>query len=940
MQLRRLLATQTSIVAALCLTSLFGCNGSSDPTDISPPVISLQGQETVTLELGDEFVDEGATALDDNDGAIAVSVTGEVNNLVVGDYVLIYSATDSAGNTEQAERTVSVIDTTAPELILNGNLQIDLEYGTVYEEPGYTASDYGNGEVFIEVSGEVDEYSLGQYTLTYEARDESGNVTQAQRQINVIDTTAPDIALIGEATLSVLQNQPYDDPGATAYDLVEGELVVSVVSEIDTSVLGTQFITYLVQDSSGNQAELTRTVLVTTGQAITLTLVGDPVHNIQKGQTYEELGATAIDELGNELPITTSGSVDSSVPGYYYISYMANINLDDEVMKTRLVTVTDEPLVLVYEVSSGETLTLNTNQANDYETSALVTGETDDGFLYNFDVDWGDGETSSNVTGDVTHTFSRSGTYKVSVSGTFPHFYCSDSGRSRNQSLIQVEQWSSTPFLSMKQMFNLCWELTELPDNAPDLSLLTNMNAAFAYTSSFNDDIGHWNPSNVESMAEMFHNATAFNQDIGEWNTATVTNMAAMFSNASSFNQDIGSWDTAKVTNMSEMFSRAISFNQDIGDWDTSSVSDMSMMFSKAISFDQDLGDWDTTKVVNMSQMFEYTTFFFNPIGNWNTANVEDMSLMFFESRFSSAINSWDTSNVKSMKWMFRNSIFDNPLDQWDTSNVVDMSGMFQGAVIFNQPIGNWDTSSVTDMNNMFAQTVWFNQPLGNWDTSNVINMRRMFYSSIRFNQSLNGWNTTSVTDMSGMFSFTEGFNGQISEWDTSSVIDMSSMFLAADVFDQAIGNWNTQNVTDMGSMFMSAANFNQPIEAWNTSGVIDMSSMFANADDFDQPIGAWNTSSVTDLNTMFRGATAFDQPLGAWDISNVTSLSSTFSRTDLSVANYDDLLINWSQQTGIQTGLSLDVENARYSSLAVEARTKLIEEFNWTISDGGLSED
>lgn len=85
-------------------------NPKVDP-DTDAPVITLKGAEEIEQEIGEEYIEPGATAEDNVDGDLTkmIEITGEVNTEKAGEYTINYRVSDKAGNTTTATRTVSIL---------------------------------------------------------------------------------------------------------------------------------------------------------------------------------------------------------------------------------------------------------------------------------------------------------------------------------------------------------------------------------------------------------------------------------------------------------------------------------------------------------------------------------------------------------------------------------------------------------------------------------------------------------------------------------------------------------------------------------------------------------------------------------------------------------------------------------------------------------------
>src|SRR5881628_2959288 len=303
----------------------------------------------MTIECHSVFSDPRATASDLCAGDLTsqIQVSGSVDANTVGSYTLSYSVSDGHGNSASASRSVNVVDTTAPVLSLVGAAAMTIECHTVFSDPGASASDLCAGDLTsqILVSGSVDANSVGSYTLSYSVSDGHGNNASATRTVNVVDTTAPVLSLVGAAAMTIECHSVFSDPGATASALCAGDLTsqILVSGSVDANSVGSYTLSYSVSDGHGNSASASRTVNVVDTTSPVLSLVGAATMTIECHSVFSDPGATARDLCAGDLSgqIQVSGSVDANSVGSYTLSYSVSDGHGNSASASRTVNVVD-----------------------------------------------------------------------------------------------------------------------------------------------------------------------------------------------------------------------------------------------------------------------------------------------------------------------------------------------------------------------------------------------------------------------------------------------------------------------------------------------------------------------------------------------------------------------------------------------------------------------
>ena len=329
-------------------------------SDSEAPVISLNGANPMTVSSGQTFVDPGASANDDCEGAKTVSSSGTVDTNTPGTYTITYTASDSQNHTATATRTVIVEGnaTGAPIITIDGGNPLTIECGSNFIDPGATATS-GGASVPVTSNGTVDSHTLGSYTITYTAciEDSPGHcdptrTATAERTVVVQDTTSPIIEILGANPMTVECHTSFADPGAIAHDGCAADFAATASGTVDVNTVGEYIVTYNATDPSGNPADpVERTVRVvdTTGPVVTAppnvtAYTGAGATSCNATVSDATLGtASATDACEGSVPTSRSGVPSGNIfpIGTTTITYSANDGGNHTGTATQTVTVID-----------------------------------------------------------------------------------------------------------------------------------------------------------------------------------------------------------------------------------------------------------------------------------------------------------------------------------------------------------------------------------------------------------------------------------------------------------------------------------------------------------------------------------------------------------------------------------------------------------------------
>ncbi|MBR6513717.1 MAG: polysaccharide deacetylase family protein [Clostridia bacterium] len=321
--------------------------------------MTLHGDESVTVEYGEEYTEEGAAAV--FKGTVfkrkptqcPVEINGNVDVTRVGSYEVEYTSTyildyyiGKKEFTVSDVRDVKVVDSVPPVIEL---VETEGHYtlpGQPYGEEGYSASDNYDGDITHKVTSEEKDGKV-----YYSVLDSSGNRAETVRDIFYDDPIPPEIKLLGDGDIVIAVGGSFKEPGYEASDNVDGVITdkVTVSGGVNTAKAGKYTLTYSVTDQYENTTTVSRVVTVRERAEMP---------EIEEGKEYEVLHTDPINPNGKVIYLTFDDGPGRHTPG------LLDVLKKYDIKATFFVVNTGDMSILTRMEAEGHTVAMHSNTHN------------------------------------------------------------------------------------------------------------------------------------------------------------------------------------------------------------------------------------------------------------------------------------------------------------------------------------------------------------------------------------------------------------------------------------------------------------------------------------------------------------------------------------------------------------------------------------------------
>lgn len=154
--------------------------------------LKLIGESSTKVNLLDEYIEEGVMYRGKEVTNDVIIDTSKIDYTKQGKYQITYTYQTNKGKKLKVIRTIEVKDLELPVITLKGGNEIYTLLNEKFIDPLYQAIDNVDGDLTKEVKviGSVDTTKEGEYSLTYEVADKSGNVSKKVRKV-IVSSKSP-----------------------------------------------------------------------------------------------------------------------------------------------------------------------------------------------------------------------------------------------------------------------------------------------------------------------------------------------------------------------------------------------------------------------------------------------------------------------------------------------------------------------------------------------------------------------------------------------------------------------------------------------------------------------------------------------------------------------------------------------------------------------------